>query len=71
MMSLYGTTPIQYVEVDGTPLAYREFGDSTDVPLLMLSRFRASVDDWDPAGVGTRCARTATATSWPLRPAPA
>jgi pimeloyl-ACP methyl ester carboxylesterase len=49
MSTLYATTPIQYVDVDGTRLAYREFGEDAGVPLVMFSRFRGSIDDWDPA----------------------
>jgi pimeloyl-ACP methyl ester carboxylesterase len=48
MSVLYATTPIQYVEVDGTRLAYREFGKDAGVPLVMFNRFRGSIDDWDP-----------------------
>jgi len=48
MPTLYATTPIQYVDVEGTRLAYREFGEDAGVPLVMFSRFRGSIDDWDP-----------------------
>ncbi|MFI9847369.1 alpha/beta fold hydrolase [Nonomuraea sp. NPDC051941] len=48
MSTLYANTPIQYVEVEGTRLAYREFGDRTGVPLVLFSRFVGSIDDWDP-----------------------
>ncbi|SHH30047.1 alpha/beta fold hydrolase [Streptomyces sp. 3214.6] len=45
------TAENQHVEVDGVQLAYREIGTDTGVPLVMVSRFRASIDDWDPAVV--------------------
>ncbi|MDX2707004.1 alpha/beta hydrolase [Streptomyces sp. PA03-6a] len=49
MSTLYANTPIQHAEVGGTRLAYREFGDRTGVPLILFSRFRGSIDDWDPS----------------------
>src|SRR5581483_8733955 len=30
-------------------LAYRRFGEGSDVPLLMLQHFRGNLDNWDPA----------------------
>jgi pimeloyl-ACP methyl ester carboxylesterase len=42
------TARTQYVEVDGTRIAYREFGKDTGVPLVFLNRYRATIDDWDP-----------------------
>ncbi len=39
----------QSVMVDGTRLAYRAIGTrGTAVPLLLLNRFRGTMDDWDP-----------------------
>jgi len=49
MSSLYAATPVRSVDVEGTQLAYREFGDQSGVPLVLFSRFRGSIDDWDPA----------------------
>ena len=38
------------VEVDGVRVAYRASGEHHEgVPLLLLHRFRATMDDWDPA----------------------
>lgn len=37
----------EFVDVGGTPIAYRQVGEGE--PLLLLHRFRASMDDWDPA----------------------
>jgi pimeloyl-ACP methyl ester carboxylesterase len=39
------------VEVEGTPLAYREVGHTTGVPVVFLHHFTAGLDDWDPAVV--------------------
>jgi hypothetical protein len=38
--NLFSNTPIQYVDAQGTRLAYREFGGGSSVPLLMCQRFR-------------------------------
>jgi pimeloyl-ACP methyl ester carboxylesterase len=36
--------------VDGVRVAYRAYGDHHGgVPLVLLHRFRATMDDWDPA----------------------
>jgi pimeloyl-ACP methyl ester carboxylesterase len=38
------------VEVDGVRVAYRAYGEHHEgVPLVLLHRFRATMDDWDPA----------------------
>jgi pimeloyl-ACP methyl ester carboxylesterase len=37
----------QFVNVDGVRIAYRSFGRGA--PLIFLQRYRASMDDWDPA----------------------
>ena len=38
------------VEVDGVRVVYRAYGDHHEgVPLVLLHRFRATMDDWDPA----------------------
>lgn len=41
----------RFVAVDGDRVAYREVGraSSGDAPLVLLQRFRATMDDWDPA----------------------
>jgi pimeloyl-ACP methyl ester carboxylesterase len=41
----------RFVAVGGDRVAYREVGraSSGDAPLLLLHRFRATMDDWDPA----------------------
>lgn len=43
------SAPTQTIEIDGARIAYRSFGPSTGVPLLLLNRFRGTMDDWDPA----------------------
>lgn len=46
------TAPTQTIDVGGSKIAYRTFGPDrpTDpVPLLLLQRFRGTLDDWDPA----------------------
>ncbi len=43
------TAKTQFVEANNTQYAYRRIGKKSDVPLLMLQRFRGTMDDWDPA----------------------
>jgi len=38
-----------YIEADGVRFAYRSFGAASGVPLVFTHRFRATMDDWDPA----------------------
>jgi pimeloyl-ACP methyl ester carboxylesterase len=40
----------QFVDVDGTQFAYRTLGveKAGEPPLVLLQRFRAEMDDWDP-----------------------
>lgn len=38
-----------FVTVGDTRFAYRWFGKDAGVPLVFLSRFRGTMDDWDPA----------------------
>jgi pimeloyl-ACP methyl ester carboxylesterase len=37
------------VEVAGARIAYRRFGRTADLPLVMLQHFRGNLDNWDPA----------------------
>jgi pimeloyl-ACP methyl ester carboxylesterase len=39
------------VEVEGIPIAYREAGPTTGIPVVFLHHFTAVLDDWDPAVV--------------------
>lgn len=40
--------PTRFVEVDGQRIAYRRIGQGGGVPLLLLNRFRGTMDHWDP-----------------------
>jgi pimeloyl-ACP methyl ester carboxylesterase len=42
------TAPTLFAQARGTRLAYRRFGRSGDVPLLLLNYLAANMDDWDP-----------------------
>ena len=42
------TASTQYLDVDGQRIAYRRIGPATGVPLLLLNRFRGTMDHWDP-----------------------
>ena len=43
------TAATQFVDVDGTSFAYREFGDTSTTPLVFLQHLTGTLDDWDPA----------------------
>lgn len=40
--------PTQTVQVDGNRIAYRAIGTGAGEPLLLLNRFRGTMDHWDP-----------------------
>ncbi|MEU6420045.1 alpha/beta fold hydrolase [Streptomyces spiralis] len=40
--------PDLFTKLNGTRFAYRRFGRQDGVPLVLLSRFRGTMDDWDP-----------------------
>ncbi len=42
-------SPIQWLETALGRLAYRIDGPEGGIPLLLLQRFRGTIDDWDPA----------------------
>lgn len=42
------TAPTQFVEANGIRFAYRRFGKSGGVPLVMNIHFRGTMDHWDP-----------------------
>ena len=44
---------IQFVETKYGRLAYRIDGSGGDVPLVLLQRFRGTIDDWDPAFIAS------------------
>lgn len=41
-------SPIQFVNSDEVRFAYRVFGKAGGPPLLLINRFRGTLDDWDP-----------------------
>jgi pimeloyl-ACP methyl ester carboxylesterase len=43
------TAPTSTIQIDKAQIAYRVIGPRSDVPLLLLNRFRGTLDDWDPA----------------------
>ena len=43
------TAPTQYVEAKGIRFAYRRFGKSGSVPLVLNMHFTGTMDHWDPA----------------------
>ena len=43
------STPTERLDVDGVTYAYRSFGKTSKHPLVLLQRFRGTMDDWDPA----------------------
>jgi pimeloyl-ACP methyl ester carboxylesterase len=42
-----------FITVDGNRLGYRMFGKQNGVPLIILNRFRGTLDTWDPAFLDT------------------
>lgn len=46
----FNDTPVQYAEVNGVSLGYREFGSGE--PLLMIEGFGATMDDWGETFIG-------------------
>ncbi len=45
----HDTAPTQYVEANGIRFAYRRFGKTGGVPIVMNIHFRGTMDHWDPA----------------------
>lgn len=39
----------RFIEADGVRYAYRIIGDADGPPLVMMNRFRGTMDEWDPA----------------------
>ena len=48
-MLTHQTVPTQFVEAAGIRFAYRRFGATTDIPLLLFMHFTGTMDHWDPA----------------------
>jgi pimeloyl-ACP methyl ester carboxylesterase len=49
--------PTRVVEAGGVRYAYRSLGDEGGVPLIMVNRFRGTMDEWDPAFLDRIAAR--------------
>jgi pimeloyl-ACP methyl ester carboxylesterase len=47
------TAPTQFIDVPGRRLAYRRIGEGK--PILLCTRFRGNLDDWDPAFLDALC----------------
>jgi pimeloyl-ACP methyl ester carboxylesterase len=45
----HDTVPTQFVEANGIRFAYRRFGKTEGVPIVMNIHFRGTMDHWDPA----------------------
>jgi pimeloyl-ACP methyl ester carboxylesterase len=48
-LSTTASAPTRTIRIDGVDIAYRSIGPGSGVPLLLLNRFRGTMDDWDPA----------------------
>ena len=46
----FNSTPVQYAQVNGVTLGYREFGSGE--PLLMITGFGDTIDDWNQTFIG-------------------
>lgn len=44
----FKTAPTKAVDVNGTSFVYREIGEKSDVPIILLHHLTAVLDDWDP-----------------------
>jgi pimeloyl-ACP methyl ester carboxylesterase len=55
--SLANSAPTQTIQAAGVTFAYRSFGVRAATPLVLLHRFRATMDDWDPAFLDALAAR--------------
>src|SRR5258707_8531674 len=49
MIPTHQTAPTQFVEANGIRFAYRRFGKSGGVPLVLNQHFTGTMDHWDPA----------------------
>ena len=48
MIHTHQTAPTQFVEANGIRFAYRRFGKSGGVPLVLNQHFTGTMDHWDP-----------------------
>ncbi len=51
----FADTPVQYADVNGVTLGYREFGSGE--PLLMIPGFGATMDNWNETFIGILASR--------------
>ncbi|WP_232478778.1 alpha/beta fold hydrolase [Roseomonas rosulenta] len=51
------SAPTRFAEAGGVRYAYRSLGVEGGVPLVMVNRFRGTMDDWDPAFLDRIAAR--------------
>jgi len=51
----FNDTPVQYVDVNGVTLGYREFGSGE--PILMIPGFGATMDKWNETFIGILASR--------------
>src|SRR4051795_2323207 len=49
MIHDHQTAPTQFIEAKGIRFAYRRFGKSGGVPLVLNQHFTGTMDHWDPA----------------------
>src|SRR5712675_1789498 len=49
LIHTHQTVPTQFVEANGIRFAYRRFGKSGGVPLVLNQHFTGTMDHWDPA----------------------
>jgi pimeloyl-ACP methyl ester carboxylesterase len=49
MPDMHQTAPTRFAEANGIRFAYRRFGKTGTVPLVMNLHFRGTMDHWDPA----------------------
>ncbi|MBI3213611.1 MAG: alpha/beta hydrolase [Mycobacterium sp.] len=47
-MTTWKDAPNRTIDVGGVPFAYRELGNSSEVPVVFLHHLTAVLDDWDP-----------------------
>lgn len=48
MSTTFQTVPTQFIDVDGTRIAYRRFGKRGGIPLVFFQHFVGNLDSWDP-----------------------
>ena len=52
MMHSHQTAPTQFVEANSIRFAYRRFGKTGGVPLVLSQHYIGTMDYWDPTGDG-------------------